>query len=140
MRSVIIILTVASVSLGACKSKKAQNATASAEAPKTTEVVNLAEKTKEVFPLVVSFYSPGDGINGEAHQQFLQLLSAQEIEVEPGMTPWGREGERDYCMTLEEMGPRSRITFINEVKQLLGDADKVRLMFDSPCVNKMKGE
>lgn len=140
MKSIILILFVTTLSLGACKSKKAKTSANKAEAPTKSEVVNLTEKVKEVYPIVVSFYSPGGGINPEAHAQFLQLLSAQETELQSGLTTWGREGERDYCMLLSEIGPKSQITFINEVKQLLGEADKVRLMFDSPCVNRRKAD
>lgn len=79
--------------------------------------------------LKVSFISRGGGINSTARDEFETFI--KEYEKSHGLTltheikPWGREGERDYCFTLEGMDGKKRKEFVTELRTQFGDKDRV---------------
>ncbi|MGB0429622.1 MAG: hypothetical protein ACPGLV_04050 [Bacteroidia bacterium] len=84
---------------------------------------------------IVSFYSPGDGINRTAKNKFESFITNYETKITYTDTKWGREGETDYCLDLNELSESQQKAFISEVKTLLKNAKKVNFYENTTCRN-----
>lgn len=84
---------------------------------------------------IVSFYSPGNGIDRKAKSQFDKFLKEYSTTLDFTTTRWGREGEIDYCFDLEELDTEKQAAFITEVKDLLAASKKVRFAENETCRN-----
>ena len=129
----LTFILIAGMTLGACKSKK--KSTDVADQNQTTMKDQVSQEPLN-YPLVVSFYSPGDGINHEAHEEFLGYAGDYELALDEAKTPWGREGEVDYCLALTELSDAQKAVFIADVKAMLAETNKVRILENSPCINR----
>jgi hypothetical protein len=105
----------------------------------TTKVITTPKDTANCAVLV-SFYSIGSGTNREAYDKFRAFIEktnkAKKITLNIGATPWGREGEVDYCFKLKELNAANQKKFISDLKKLLKGADYVRIEEDKPNTNK----
>ena len=90
----------------------------------------------ENYRLVVSFYSIGGGTDGAAHQKFKQFLENFKPQVNFEYTPWGREGEKDYCFKLSELSPEKQQQFVAEAKKAVSGSERVHVVENSPCLHK----
>lgn len=90
----------------------------------------------EVYGLVVSFYSPGNGINRKAKTDYDAFLEGFKGKVEVEQVRWGREGEIDYCLKLSNLSAAEKKDFIVRSKQLLEKADRVNITENTGCVHK----
>jgi hypothetical protein len=86
------------------------------------------------FALVVSFYSPGDGTDGDAIAA-LDRLIADQGGRDLGLirARWGREGEVDYCFGLHGLDDAARADFLDRVQAALASSRKVNLYRDAAC-------
>lgn len=82
---------------------------------------------------IVSFYSPGNGIDRNAKTKFASFLKIFEPTLAYTTTKWGREGEVDYCFDLKELGAKQQDAFIASTKELLAASKKVRLSEHELC-------
>lgn len=83
----------------------------------------------------ISFYSPGTGIDRDAKGQvdnIIQNYIKKNYEITYSAVPWGREGEVDYCFTLQKLKPKVYKEFFNEIRILLKDK-MVHIKEQSPC-------
>mgnify|MGYP006902761593 FL=1 len=119
----VLVFTTAS-----CTLLKGEKDTDSVE-----EVVN-----EETSRFIVSFYSPGNGIDRPAKTKFDKFLGDFEPAITYSTTRWGREGEVDYCFDLEELNAEEQEAFIEEVKQLLAKSKKVRFSENELCRSERK--
>ncbi len=93
-----------------------------------------------VYNLIVSFFSTHAGIDGKARAKFLDYKNSFEhfemtkIGVEE--VHWGREGEIDYCMKLEELYATQFVRFIDGLKETMKDFKSVRIYEKSICLHK----
>jgi hypothetical protein len=63
-----------------------------------TKAERAAEKDKAMY-LVVSFISKGSGVDGQAFTDMKNIMGKfKDCEVSCSVVPWGREGEKDFCM------------------------------------------
>lgn len=88
----------------------------------STAVTDPAE-TK--YRLIVSFISKGAGIDlaTEARiKKYIETHPKMPAHVEKG---WGREGEKDYLLTLTEFNADEQKLFVEEVKKLITSPDMV---------------
>lgn len=110
------------------------NSQKSTQQDQGSEIPNSDPQT--TYRLIVSFYSPGNGIDHEMLQSFSSFLS----EKHPGLTyekaNWGKEGERDYCFLLNELNSKQQEDFIEEAKEVLFPSEKVRVKENQPCKHK----
>ncbi|MFY0674698.1 MAG: hypothetical protein JXQ87_14965 [Bacteroidia bacterium] len=120
-KSILPILALSLFFLGSCWSSKNKTDTN----PENTDNSRF----------IVSFYSPGDGINRTAKQKFISFLENLEPSLSYNEVKWGREGEVDYCFALTEMKKADQDAFVKSVKELLAKADKVKFSENSPCRN-----
>ncbi len=90
----------------------------------------------------VSFISIGSGIDSKAKQQFNEFVeqfnNKNKVTITPEITTWGREGETDYCIKLEELSSEIQKIFINETKELLKNSKLIRYSENSMCKQRKK--
>ena len=77
--------------------------------------------------LLVSFYSPGNGIDHKMKAKYETFLRAYGKDIAIGETRWGKEGEIDMCITLGKMSKKEEADFVNKSKELLSTSSRVRV-------------
>ena len=119
--------TLILVVLSACSSKKGPT--------DTTEVLEGIEANVSIIPsrLIVSFYSPGNGIDHKALALFSTEILSKNENITYSKVSWGREGERDYCFQLAELSAEQQVAFIKEVNTLLGSVKRIRILENQEC-------
>ncbi len=97
-----------------------------------TSVV-LPDTTQMIYRLKVSFISKGSGIDRETNESFEKWLDMQPKHPKYEKTHWGREGEIDYCLKLDELSTREQEIFIRDVRTQLTDKELVFVSEYSTC-------
>jgi hypothetical protein len=123
----VFFYTLILIALTACSSKKGPNETA--------EVLEKIEENITIAPsrLIVSFYSPGNGIDHKALALFSTEILSKNENITYSKVSWGREGERDYCFQLAELSAEQQVAFIKEVNTLLGSVKRIRILENQEC-------
>jgi hypothetical protein len=88
------------------------------------------------FPLVVSFYSMGQGTDLKVKEEFEKFLNSYPKKISYEPIHWGREGETDYCLKLSELSSSEQETFIKKAKEILKKSSLVYVNEQAKCVNK----
>jgi hypothetical protein len=160
----LLIISIASTFFLACKSNKETAASAektTTEQTKTSEVkdqpvtssvapeVAVKETTmkvdsvkEDVYRFTVVFFSKGEGTENKymtAFEDFIGVFAGKvgkNIDYEK--TGWGREGETDYCLRLNELTPQEQADFIVQTKEVLKGAKLVHVYENQPCMHKPK--
>lgn len=113
---------------GGCKTKEKNIST-------SNEQTTASEQKK--YHLVVSFFSIAYGIDHQAKAALDNLISEYTTENKKHIivqkTPWGREGEIDYCIDLQYLEKKSQTEFINKAKELLSGSNLVHIKENEPC-------
>lgn len=110
---------------------------------KTTEK-NVPAMNQQALPteekkyhLVVSFFSVAYGIDHKAKTALDNLITEDTLQNKKRIivekTPWGREGELDYCIDLQYLEKKSQTEFINKAKALLSSSNLVHIKENEPC-------
>lgn len=102
---------------------------------KMTKIIENKEVNNK-YKLVISFYSIGGGTDGTYIRKFNEFVENYNPKPNAIITPWGREGEIDYCFTLNELSTKQKKDFINQVRELLKDCKLVHINENAPCVHK----
>jgi hypothetical protein len=104
---------------------------------------NAEDKKKEsiqentIKNLVVSFYSIGSGIDYKSAEKFEQFLST--FTLDNGSKPvyekigWGREGEIDYCITLDGWNYNDAASFVEAAKGNAGASKNMHFTVNGIC-------
>ncbi|CAG0974089.1 hypothetical protein FLAV_01400 [Flavobacteriales bacterium] len=124
-----------------CKNSKTMNVkenTSITEKP-STNVTEEVESPK--YPLFISFYSIGEGINTEALEKFESFLTDFLMKnklnnIGEEKIYWGREGEIDYCISFTNVNQSIISDFINQTKKLLSNYQHVTIKEENECVHK----
>ncbi len=138
MKKIILILATITLVLS-CNNKKgaAKTAEKGVENKRVVEkeeaLEELTEKGKKRF--VVSFYSPGNGIDHVVKKEYDQFLAKEYSNLEVHQKSWGREGEIDYCINIEELSNKNRLLFISKSEEILKTSVKVRYNGSDSCEN-----
>lgn len=85
----------------------------------------------------VSLYSPGSGIDHEAHHIVINTIkkySDKGIKINYQEVHWGKEGEIDYCFGLQELNTTDYKAFHDELTGLL-KGRMVHILEQKPCRN-----
>jgi len=94
----------------------------------------------ELYRVVVSFYSKGEGIDEKAlinFSNFLQYFQEQyKITIPFQKTPWGREGEVDYCVDLKNLDFEKQNLFLLQTREILIQSQLVHIVENAPCKHK----
>lgn len=107
-----------------------------AEKKKTTSGTPLPGDNSANYRLVVSFISQAAGIDRQLHPKFMELYKSYKPAVTAEVTPWGREGEVDYCFKLNELNSKQQKDFVQKVREAMGNTDMVYIKENAPCVHK----
>jgi len=127
IRTIALAMLMGGVN-GGCK-------TTEKNVPATNQQASSTEEKK--YHLVVSFFSVAYGIDHKAKAALDNLIvedtvnNKKRIIVEK--TPWGREGEIDYCIDLQYLEKTSQTEFINKAKALLNSSKLVHIKENEPC-------
>jgi len=91
----------------------------------------------DLYSVVVSFYSKGEGIDEKAFAVYNTFLDGFEkqhnINLNYVRTPWGREGEVDYCIQLNNMDSGKQSNFLMQTKEILFQSQLVHILENAPC-------
>ncbi len=99
----------------------------------TQEPAPLPEGSVENARLVVMFISKGAGIDQKTKEAFEKWLQEQPRQVKWEVTTWGREGELNYCLKLDELSTRDQEKFVEQTRIFLTDKDLVIVTENAPC-------
>ena len=98
------------------------------------------EITDSTSRFIVSFISYGAGTDYQAKKQFKNFLETYQlnnnISITYSTSPWGREGEIDYCFQLSELSLEKQEAFILQLKETLKESTLVRYKENSSCIAK----
>jgi hypothetical protein len=87
--------------------------------------------------LIISFTSPGDGIDYRAKKQIDESISSYEkergVRLAKEEIHWGREGELDYCFKLSELSKEDQENFVSRIKSLVKKSKRTGIVENSPC-------
>ena len=124
MRSLIFPMMFLSVMLlsFSCKSSKGQSGQATEDSAKT-----------EQSELILSFFSPGNGIDKNMLDQVVEFLKTNYPTVNYNRVRWGREGEVDFCFDLAGMTVDSKAKLKADLKELVAASNRVRVKEDEAC-------
>lgn len=161
MSKTILLISLAGTFLFACKSNKDTASTvdstttvqtktpeakseASVDTPGTKQVTSTTVKvdsTKDdLYRLSVVFFSIGSGTDNKSMTAFEDFIgeysgkTGKNIDYE--RTPWGREGETDYCLRLNELDEKAQADFVKQTTETLKDAKWVHIYENQPCKHK----
>lgn len=132
MKSVIKLSMISILSLSsltACKTKQETKLS-------SDNTINMYTEEKK-YELVVSFFSVAYGIDTKAKTGLDNLIQQDTTEknfkISIIKTPWGREGEIDYCFDLHALSENQKSTFIEAAKAILSQSEIVHIKENAPC-------
>ena len=86
------------------------------------------------------FYSIGEGIDFNMSNAFEDSIGSYSLKIGKPIdykkTPWGREGEIDFCLKLNELTPSEQKVFISEIRNQLKKAKWVNIFENYPCPDR----
>ena len=122
MQRLLVFVLLVLMSFCHCRAQTA--AAQKHSSPQTTEAA-----------LVISFYSIGTGVNGEAYDNVLAAIKKHNKQNHTRLRyeeiHWGREGERDLCFPAQNS--RNFKLFIKQMEQKCAAYEHVRLAKNTPC-------
>lgn len=138
MKKYSIVILLAIVALGACKAKKAEFFGNTATTDSTVVAgINPTPSATDSIRFTVSFYSPGSGINYMAARKLDSFIANYQtnnnVTLTVYKTPWGREGEVDYCFKLSNLDSKKADALVQQVKDLLKGEDRINYKENTPC-------
>lgn len=108
------------------KPAKAMNDTASASAD-------------EIYPLIVSFISIGEGTDANAVMTLENMLTKYRSETGKSLpyvaVPWGREGEVDYLFRLTELSKDEQSSMAAMMRDSFAGNKLVQVSENSKCLH-----
>ncbi len=114
----------------------------------TPQKAEISKPVTEIMPdtskytMVIMFYSIGEGIDFESLRTYEDSITAFSSRIgkniEYQKTPWGREGETDFCMQLFELSDVEKAQFISQTKMQLKRAKWVNIFENYPCKHRKK--
>ena len=123
----LIMLALCTIIFVNCKTKS--KATTSASGEKTAADTNQGTKVK--CRVAVSFISFASGIDGAKYEAVKSYIEKHPKKPSYEEIPMGREGERDFCLSLKEMNSSEQTEFIKDLKKLAEGSDRVKVMEDA---------
>ncbi len=90
----------------------------------------------DTYPLVVQFYSKGEGIDSKTNDAFTKFMDTYPKKISYEPTHWGREGEIDYCLKLSELSSPEQADFVKKAKEVLSKSTLVHVNENAACAHK----
>ena len=107
-------------STNSCKSRK-----------KEKEATTIVTNKNSNF--IVSFYSPGNGIDYKTANEFIAFLDSYVPKIPYTIIHWGREGETDYCIDLTGLNKEEQNVFKEKAKAIVSKSDRVNISENEKC-------
>ncbi|MBL7926125.1 MAG: hypothetical protein JNK61_04370 [Bacteroidia bacterium] len=127
------IYVIMFVLFAACSAKHATKT----EVMKNDMSDTTAIAVNDTLPLVVQFYSIGEGINPQSQVLLDIFIAAQSkkysVSIRSVIVPWGREGEYDACFRLSLLNEQQKAALLKEVSQLFNESSRVHVLLNQPC-------
>ena len=160
MRSnlLLIMLLITGLYLNACKSRKdvSNNEDEAKQTEQAIKVKTITDETVQAttqdveegmeekkydkekeYRVIISFISIGEGPSLTGHDKLQNFLNFQNENTEKNLKcdtiPWGREGEVDYCFTLEELSEGEQENFMGELRRSLEGDELIRIEENTVC-------
>jgi len=93
-----------------------------------------------IYSLVVSFYSIGSGIDFNVAKEYNQMLSSYTTSegflLDFDKVSWGREGETDFCIRLNNFSKKEKEIFIEKSQRILKKTERVHTKENASCRQK----
>ena len=106
----------------------------------TGETQNQNMKQNNIYSVVVSFISIGQGVDQKAIEQYNEFIAQFEkenkVKINLEKVPWGREGEVDYCIDLSGLDKKIMEKFLTKTDELLSKNNLIKVEKNAPCVHK----
>jgi hypothetical protein len=99
----------------------------------TTVVAPSVDTGQAIYRLTISFISKGEGIDYKTQESFEKWLKEQPKHPFYEVTHWGREGETNYCLKLNELSTREQDIFVRDVRTQLTDKPLVFVSEYAAC-------
>ncbi|MCE2756082.1 MAG: hypothetical protein LW818_08865 [Ignavibacteriae bacterium] len=94
-----------------------------------------------LYALRVSFFSIGSGIDRKTRQDYDRFIKEFEqknnVSILLDKATWGKEGEIDYCIKLNNLSTELQEQFIRSTKDKIKDSKLVRLYENTTCKYKI---
>ena len=91
----------------------------------------------DTLPLIVQFYSIGEGINSESKVVMDVFITQQEKKLNTTIGyqtfAWGREGEFDCCFRLSNLNMKQRKDFTAELNKQFNEKSLVHVSENQIC-------
>ncbi len=91
----------------------------------------------------VSFISIGSGTDGLTRKQFLEYLDSyqaeQKITLEINSWNWGREGEKDYCISTAKLAEEKYNILQDQIKKITENKELIRVSYPETCSKNEQG-
>ena len=139
MKKFIWILLPLSLLLFACRTNKGVIKTEVINVPPQPPNPDAGESALNepiIYRLTLSFYSIGEGIDNDNMDKWVEFLDKHSPAVLYEKVGWGREGEIDYCLMLNELKPKEQEEFVADAKKLLEKCKHVHINEFKPCRHK----
>ena len=94
----------------------------------------------ETYSLVITFFSIGTGVDYKTKKIFdewtinFEQKIGKKIKLES--YPWGREGEVDVCISMENLSTEQKKEFTTEAKKIISASKLARLEENVICKRK----
>lgn len=99
----------------------------------TVVAAPAVDSGQAIYRLTVSFISKGEGIDYKTKESFENWLKDQPKRPSYEVTHWGREGETNYCLKLNELSTREQEIFVRDVRTQLTDKPLVFVSEYAAC-------
>lgn len=104
------------------------------------EINNQNQSNQKTYDIVVSFISMGEGIDEKTRDELVKSFKLKidefKTRVNVEQVPWGREGEIDYCFTLDNLTDSQKKELKKLIKQIVKDNQLINYQENVPCVHK----
>jgi len=92
-----------------------------------TESTNIENIKQSTDTMKISFISKGAGIDDVLKEKIQTIIS--DFNLTYDKNGWGREGEVDYLINLENLSTSKKKSFTSLIKDAIGNSDMAFLSF-----------
>jgi hypothetical protein len=141
MKYLLIFILMPVFFLSSCKTLKKNPVESTHEETIEVDDGEIAYEMEDIDRIennfLVNFLSRGEGINHEMKAEFDEFLKNFEKEhndfLRVSVLHWGREGETEYCIYFMIDDQSLRETFIEEVENMMSEANLVIVSKNRKC-------
>jgi hypothetical protein len=127
MKNILPVLLVAIISFTSCKNSSQAMGADKIEPSKS-------KPAKQTNMMKISFISKGAGIDNDLRdtieKNITDFNSKNDLNLSYNKKGWGREGEVDYFIGIENLSTQQKKSFTSLIKETIGSSDMAFLTFN----------